>query len=83
MVYVGAQTAFSTCTNMHIDKPVRGLFFATATALTVGGSFAIEQTLYQLGIPRYFFGKQRPIYDLRQKTSTPMHYMQHPQKELQ
>ena len=33
------------------------LFLATATALAVGGSLAIEQLIYRLGISCYFFGK--------------------------
>lgn len=37
--------------------PTGMLFLATATALAVGGSFAIEQAIYRLGLSRYFFGK--------------------------
>lgn len=37
--------------------PTGMLFLATATALAVDGSFAIEQAIYRLGLSRYFFGK--------------------------
>ena len=37
--------------------PTGMLFLTTATALAVGGSLAIEQAIYRLGLSRYFFGK--------------------------
>lgn len=37
--------------------PTGMLFLTTATALAVGGSLAIEQAIYRLGLSHYFFGK--------------------------